>query len=162
MALNACELEIDLFCHGLRVPGDVLLDGARPISRTRAGLGSGLEMVIPTGSHLKREVWVNVPVAERFAQSSPYRLAGSPEAGHVVIDDRSAESYAVRLPPEPVWYAWQTSNDLEMRRVGVLQGTYLAVYVNPVCAFWSADPPLNCHFCTTGQNVGSSADAAAK
>lgn len=162
MRLNACELKIDLLCRGVRVPGGVLLDGARPISRTRAGLGSGLEMVIPTGSHVKRALSVNVPVTERFAQSSPYRLAGSPDAGHIVVDDRVIEAYPVRLPPEPAWYGWETSNDVVMRRVGVMQGTYLAVYVNPVCAFWSADPPLNCHFCTTGQNVGGTDDAAAK
>jgi hypothetical protein len=40
--LNACELEIDLFCRGLRVPEDVALQGARGVRRTRAGLGSGL------------------------------------------------------------------------------------------------------------------------
>jgi hypothetical protein len=41
-----------------------------------------------------------------------------------------------------------------MSRIGVLQGTYLGIYVNPVCAFWNYEPPLNCRFCTTGQNVG--------
>ena len=51
MALNACELEIDLFCRGMRIPADVSLDGARGISRTRAGLGSGLEITIPTGTY---------------------------------------------------------------------------------------------------------------
>ena len=51
--LNACELEIDLFCRGVRVPDDVMLEGARGIRRTRAGLGSGLELVIPTHSWMK-------------------------------------------------------------------------------------------------------------
>jgi hypothetical protein len=41
-----------------------------------------------------------------------------------------------------------------MSRVGVLQGTYLGIYINPVCAFWNYDPPQNCRFCTTGANVG--------
>lgn len=39
-----------------------------------------------------------------------------------------------------------------MSRVGVLQGTYLGIYINPICEFWSQ--ALNCRFCTTGQNVG--------
>ena len=64
MPLNACELEIDLFCRGLRVPSTVSLEGARSVRRTRAGLGSGLELVIPTGSRLKPEIWMNAPVAE--------------------------------------------------------------------------------------------------
>ena len=41
-----------------------------------------------------------------------------------------------------------------MRRIGVMQGTYLGIYLNMVCDFWKYDPPLNCRFCTTGQNVG--------
>jgi hypothetical protein len=154
MPLNACELEIDLFCRGLRVPPHVPLDGVRGISRTRAGLGSGLEVIIPTDSWLKPDVWMNAPVVEAFAQESPYRLTWSAAAGYDVVDDRSAARYPVRLPAEPSWYRWQTSRDLPMSRVGVLQGTYLGIYINPVCAFWNYDPPLNCGFCTTGANVG--------
>ena len=81
MHLNACELEIDLFCRGLKVPPDVSLDGARGISRTRAGLGSGLELVIPTGSWLKGDIWMNAPVVEGFVERSPYTLRGSRETG---------------------------------------------------------------------------------
>jgi hypothetical protein len=152
--LNSCELEIDLFCRGLRVPGDVILDGARPISRTRAGLGSGLELVIPTGSLVKKELWVNAPVDEPFAHASPYRLIGTPAAGFHVTDDRDRSVYPVRLPPVPSWYSRLTSSDQLMSRIGVLQGTYLGIYVNPVCSFWNAKPALNCRFCTTGRNVG--------
>lgn len=156
MPLNACELEIDLFCRGMRVPDDVSLEGARGLSRTRAGLGSGLELAIQSSSRLKREVWVNVPVVEAFARSSPYRLTGGGEAAYAVLDERTATRYPVRLPQEPEWYGRQTSRDVPMHRIGVLQGTYLAIYVNPVCAFWNANPRLNCRFCTTGRNVGPS------
>jgi hypothetical protein len=155
LPLNACELEIDLFCRGLRVPAGVSLAGARSVSRTRAGLGSGLELVLPTGSHLKPDIWVNVPVVEQFAQSSPYRLDRGAGGQYRIVDDRAALAYDVRVPRAPDWYARHTSNDTPMSRIGVLQGTYLAIYVNPVCAFWDAEPRLNCLFCTTGQNVGS-------
>jgi hypothetical protein len=149
--LNACELEIDLFCRGLRVPAEGLLDRTRGIRRTRAGLGSGLELVIPTGTWLKREIWVNVPVVEPFARRSPYTLH---EVGDrfEIRDERSGDRYAVRIPPQPEWYAWETSSGRPMSHVGVLQGTYLGIYVNPVCEFWNNS--LNCRFCTTGQNVG--------
>ena len=80
MALNACELEIDLFCRGVRIPPEVSLEGARGISRTRAGLGSGLEVVLPGGSWLKDKLWVNMPVEERFVKDTPYVLGGSPPA----------------------------------------------------------------------------------
>lgn len=154
MSLNACELEIDLFCRGLRVPVEVSLDGARGISRTRAGLGSGLEIVIPTGSRLKPEIWMNAPVAEPFAQISPYVLEGSPANGYELHDGRTGERYTVRIPPEPAWYRRLTSRDVPMSKVGVLQGTCLGIYINPVCAFWNYQPPVNCRFCTTGRNVG--------
>jgi hypothetical protein len=155
MPLNACELEIDLFCKGLRIDDSVSLEGVRGISRTRAGLGSGLELVIPAQSALKDEIWVNVPVVEPFAQRSPYRLFRTGESSALIRDERNGTEYGVRLPAEPEWYARQTSNDVPMNRVGVLQGTYLAIYANPVCAFWSYAPSLNCRFCTTGRNVGA-------
>jgi hypothetical protein len=161
VALNACELEIDLMCRGVRVPAGICLAGARPISRTRAGLGSGLEVVLPARSRLKSEIWVNVPVVERFVEASPYRLHGDPSRGFSIVDDRDQTAYEMRLPAEPSWYGRQTSNDQPMARVGVMQGSYLGIYVNPVCSFWKTDPRLNCRFCTTGANVGVS-EAAAK
>jgi hypothetical protein len=157
--LNPCELEIDLMCRGLRVPADVDLTGARGIQRTRAGLGSGLEITIPAPRWLKEAVWVNVPVAERFANQSPYRLLGSPAAGYQILDERSQARYDIAVPREPRWYSRLTSRDIPMNRIGVLQGTYLGIYVNPVCAFWNYEPSLNCKFCTTGQNVGGNEDA---
>jgi hypothetical protein len=154
MPLNACELEIDLFCRGLRVSDAVPLDGARGISRTRAGLGSGLEVTIPTGSWLKERLWVNVPVEESFVRDSPYELEGSPTEGYRVLDQRTGCRYAIAIPPEPSWYSRTTSRGIPMNRVGVLQGTYLGIYVNMVCTFWNYSPALNCRFCTTGNNVG--------
>ena len=154
MPLNACELEIDLFCQGMRVPDTVSLEGARGVHRTRAGLGSGLEVVIPTGSRLKRAIWANVPVLERFVQQSPYVLEGTPLDGYRAVDERDGTRYAIELPREPGWYARPTSRGIPMARIGVLQGTYLGVYINPVCAFWNYKPALNCRFCTTGRNVG--------
>ena len=157
--LNACELEIDLFCRGLRVPAEVSLVGARGISRTRAGLGSGLEIVIPAHSWLKRDVWMNAPVAEAFAQSSPYVLELSRETGYSVYDEARAHRYQVDLPPEPAWYRRETSHEVPMSRIGVMQGTYLGIYLNSICAFWDCRPALNCKFCTTGTNVGSQESA---
>jgi hypothetical protein len=154
MALNACELEIDLFCRGMRVGGDADLGGARSISRTRAGLGSGLEITIPAESWLKDRLWVNVPIEEDFARSSPYVLAGSPRQGYRIRHEESGAEYRVGIPAEPRWYTRLTSGGVPMSRIGVLQGTYLGIYITRVCAFWNANPRLNCRFCTTGKNVG--------
>jgi hypothetical protein len=151
--LNACELQIDLFCRGLRIAPEAVLEGVRGVSRTRAGLGSGLEVVIPTHSWLKPEIWTNVPVVEPFAQESPYLLVGGPGA-HILVDTRNDCRYDVRLPMRPEWYDRETSRQIPMSQIGVMQGTYLGVYINPVCEFWASH--LNCRFCTTGRNVGSS------
>ncbi|HMS15270.1 MAG TPA: hypothetical protein PKA37_00415 [Planctomycetota bacterium] len=148
---NPGELQIDLFCHGLRIPETTNLTSvARPVARTRAGLGSGLELVIP--GDLK-ELWLNVPVEEDFAIQSPYRLEGDGEQ-FAVVDERTTYRYPVRLPEEPRWYSERTSSGALMREIGVLQGTYLGIYVSNSCMYWYGDQPSNCKFCTTGYNVG--------
>jgi hypothetical protein len=162
MTVNACELEIDLFCRGLRIGEGTSLEGARSIARTRAGLGSGLELVLPTRSWLKDRIWVNAPVEEPFAATSPYVLHGGPREGYWIEDGRDGNRYPVEVPAEPGWYSRETSRGIPMHRIGVLQGTYLGIYVNMVCTFWNYQPALNCRFCTTGENVGEheSADKA--
>ncbi len=150
-SLNPCELEIDLFCNGARVDAscDVAGDG-RYVMRTRAGLGSGLEIVIPGGI---KNVWVNVPVEEDFAQVSPYRLVRE-RKGYFLLDDRNGLRYAVLLPEQPQWYLRQTSSGTPMHKIGVLQGTYLGIFISNSCGFWHQSPSMNCRFCTTGLNVG--------
>jgi hypothetical protein len=149
--LNPCELEIDLFCQGVRIdPSCALPNDGRGIARTRAGLGSGLELTLP--GPLK-DIWVNVPVEEDFARASSYRLVKS-AGSYKLEDDRSGFSYPVRVPPEPAWYERRTSAGTRMRRIGVLQGTYLGIYISNSCLFWYSEPSMHCRFCTTGANVG--------
>jgi len=149
--LNAAELEIELFCRGLSVdPSCLLEDDARVVARTRAGLGSGLELVIPGR---RKNLWMNVPVEEDFARSSPFRLMLE-DTTYFIHHEESQERYSVVIPPEPVWYNKKTSEGTLMRQIGVLQGTYLGIYLSNSCGFWHRTPSLNCRFCTTGMNVG--------
>lgn len=137
MQRNPCELAIELFCRGVRT--DVV-----PSGRTRAGLGSGLDLVIDG----KRPVWMNAPVVESFVQSSPWSLRGA------WVENRSSgERYRVSVPALPAWYERLTTRGVPMRSVGVLQGTYLGVYVGPPCAYWKPGADDACRFCTTGLNV---------
>ena len=112
--------------------------------------------MIPTGSKLKPFIWMNVPVVESFAHRSPYLLGGTPTGEYFLADERTGERYDVSLPAEPRWYHGVTSRGTPMSKIGVLQGTYLAIYLNSVCSFWTTNPKLNCQFCTTGANVGES------
>lgn len=151
--LSTIELEIELFCRGVRIgPCCDLGEDARRIARTRAGLGSGLELVLPGP---RKEYWVNVPVVEAFARSSPLVLHRAGDEYHV-HDERDARLYPVRIPAEPSWYGRQTSSGVEMSRIGVLQGNYLGIYVSNACLYWARTPSRACKFCTTGKNVGVS------
>jgi hypothetical protein len=149
--LSAVELEIELFCRGLRLdPSCEGTDNWRRLARTRAGLGSGLELVLPAP---RKPIWVNVPVVERFVAASPFRLIQQ-RGEYRVFDERQGDAYSVQIPEEPVWYSRRTSSGAEMSRIGVLQGSYLGIYVSNACLLWGSKPSRACKFCTTGKNLG--------
>lgn len=145
--MKPIELEIELFCRGMRIAADV--QSGRRISRTRAGLGSGLEIVIPAAP---KPIWVNVPVVEAFTRESPFELRACGER-YYVVDDRTTYEYAIDIPQEPSWYSRTTASGTPMHRIGVLQGNYLGIYVASRCAYWNLGNA--CKFCTTGKNVGA-------
>src|SRR5512132_518433 len=90
-------------------------DGGRKILRTRAGLGSGLELILPGG------LWTNVPVTEAFAAQSPYTLHR--ENGAYMLRRDGQDMAPVTLSPRPRWYEEKTSTGKPMTRIGTLQGT---------------------------------------
>ena len=146
---NPALLKLDLYCKGLRLGPSCLVeeDGGRKILRTRAGLGSGLEMILPGG------LWTNVPVTERFAAYSPYTLHR--EGGRYLLRWHGEDVTAVALSPRPGWYDRPTSTGKPMTRIGTLQGTYLGIYQAKVCEYWTAKPAkVNCKFCSVGLNLG--------
>ena len=147
-ARNPAYLKIDLFCRGIRIHESCDLDNdARPIRRTRAGLGSGIELVIPP------DLYTNVPVEEKFVKDTPYTLHRE-DGAYVVRRDGDFIS-KVTLPPRPRFYDMKTSRGIEMSRIGVMQGTYLAIYPGKICWFWTTRPRTSCKFCSTGLNVGA-------
>lgn len=149
--LAPAELAVALFCQGLRVdPAVIGNDQARPLSPRRAGLGSGIELIVPGAG---KDIWINAPVSEAFARSSPYVLQRQ-ESGYLVVDEASAHRWPVLLPPSPRWYNEKTSTGKSMSRIAILQGTCLGVYVGKRCAFWDMSPSMQCQFCATGVNVG--------
>jgi hypothetical protein len=145
------ELEIELFCRGMKIGDSCHVEQeARRIARTRAGLGSGLELIIPTS---RKKIWMNVPIVERFTEMSPFTLEKRGPS-YFVDDRRDGITYGVEIPEEPKWYSQTTSSGAEMSRIGVLQGNYLGIYVSNRCLYWNFAPSLACKFCTTGKNVG--------
>jgi hypothetical protein len=161
---NPALLKLDLYCKGLRIDDSCMVadDGGRPLLRTRAGLGSGLELILPGG------LWTNVPVVERFARSSPYVLyrekgsylirrhgTSATDGGSLQSLTRRGEPIAwVRPAPRPDWYGRTTTAGKPMTRIGTLQGTYLGIYPARVCDYWMEKPRANCGFCSVGLNLG--------
>jgi hypothetical protein len=150
---NPALLKLDLYCKGMRLDDSCLVsrDGGREILRTRAGLGSGLELILPGG------LWTNVPVTETFARSSPYVLHRTLD--HYEIRRHGAGGSEIvallRLAPRPSWYDRRTTTGKPMMRIGTLQGTYLGVYPARICEYWLEKPKSNCHFCSVGLNLGA-------
>ena len=95
LARNPALLKLDLYCKGARLDESCFIeeDGGRKVMRTRAGLGSGLELVLPGG------LWTNVPVAEPFAARSPYALFRV--GGRYVLRHAGRDVTPVRLSPRP-------------------------------------------------------------
>jgi Radical SAM superfamily len=145
---NPAYLKLDLYCRGAQLDDSCLIEdaGGRPLLRTRAGLGSGLEAILPGG------LYTNIPVAEPFAQNSPYHVHH--EDGAFVIRLGGDKICEFQLSPRPQWYDSQTSTGKQMSRVGTLQGTYLGVYPGKVCEYWTRDVKDNCKFCSVGLNLG--------
>jgi uncharacterized radical SAM superfamily protein len=149
VAQNPGLLKLDLYCKGIRLSESCRVeeDGGREIMRTRAGLGSGLEVILPGG------LYTNIPVVEEFTGRSPYELLR--ENGAYVIHRDSAPIAQVKLAPRPGWYGRRTFSGKKMSTVGSLQGTYLAIYPARVCDYWLEKPDkANCKFCSVGLNLG--------
>lgn len=151
---NPGLLKLDLYCKGIRL-GDSFVaerDSGRGILRTRAGLGSGLEVILPDG------LYTNIPVTEKFVEKSPYELNIEQSGGSVGYSIyRNGEYVApIKLADKPSWYDKTTSSGQKMSRVSTLQGTYLAIYPSKVCEYWLESPQqTNCKFCSVGLNIGS-------
>jgi hypothetical protein len=146
---NPALLKLELYCQGMQLDDSCYIerDGGRGIMRTRAGLGSGLELILPGG------LWTNVPVTESFASRSPYVLRS--EGGRYTIHKGLEPIARVTLSPRPEWYDRRTSTGKPMSRIGSLQGTYLGIYPAKVCDYWLVKPRReNCKFCSVGLNLG--------
>lgn len=148
---NIGHLKLDLFCKGIRIDDSCDLENdARAILRTRGGLGSGLEVILP-GNH-----YINVPVEEHFVRNSHYVLKKS--SGQYFIFQNDQIVSEVTLPKKPDFYDKKTSSGKKMSRIGIMQGTYLAIYPTCLCQFWVMDPKKNCRFCSVGLNLGKTED----
>jgi len=149
---NPGLLKLDLFCRGIRVDASCRLeDESRGFLRTRAGLGSGLEVVIPPG------LYTNIPVLEKWVEGTPYALHR--EDDQYVIRKDGAFVTRVDVLDRPEFYDRRTSSGRLMSSIGVLQGTYLGIYPTRICHHWEHEPKECCKFCSVGLNLGGQESA---
>jgi len=142
--LNPAELKIILLCCGLRVDESCRIEEeGRPVCNGQADLASGLEMILPGDM---KELWVNVPVREKFVQDSPFRLTCT-RGEYRICDERHGWNYSVCLAPKPDWYDWCTTRGVPMSQVGMLEGSCLSIGLGVQCRFWSGESALHCRFC---------------
>jgi hypothetical protein len=98
---NPAYLKLDLYCKGLRIDESCDLgEDAREIIRNRAGLGSGLELVIGD------DMYTNVPVVEWWVQNSPYWLVKTLASAKGPLRSRfGLQSYEIWRSNTPFDYA---------------------------------------------------------
>src|SRR5437764_348092 len=138
---NNALLKLDLYCRGVRLDDTCFVeeDGGRKILRTRAGLGSGLELVLPGGPG---GLWTNVPVTERFVERSPYTLHRV--KGRYLLRWSGADVAQVQLSPRPRWYDHATAT----------------CGATTACASWASTGCRSASRSSTARSSGRSAPAS--
>ncbi len=84
---NPALLKLDLYCKrrcAWTTPASSRSDGGRKILRTRAGLGSGLELILPGG------LWTNVPVDRALRAALALRRSTARRGRYVAAPRRRA------------------------------------------------------------------------
>jgi hypothetical protein len=137
MTPNPGLLKFDLAIRGARLgPGVVDHPDLQRLPAERDYVARSLELVLP------EDVWVSVPVGDRFTGDSPYELRAEGDSFIVAGEGVQCE---VRIVPPPRFFAETTRSGLPMWRVGSAYGGYLAINPAAACAFVQHGVP--CRFC---------------
>lgn len=132
---NPGLLKFDLAIRGARLGPGVRAD----IERLASGhdhIARSLEVVLP------EDVWVSLPIGDRFTAASPYELRA---AGDGFVVDGNGQQIEVRIVPPPRFYAETTRSGRPMRTVGSAYGGYIAI--NPAAGCGFVPRGLACRFC---------------
>jgi len=134
---NPGQLKLELAIHGTRI--DPSVRRRTDLFRApwvRENVTRSVELLLPG------DVWVSVPVGEKFTESSPFTL--TIESDQLQLT-RNGQLYDVRVVPPPAYYSQKTASGLPMWRVGTAYGGYIAVNPATACQFSPAGKA--CRFC---------------
>src|SRR6202051_4959471 len=112
MTPNPGLLKFDLAIRGARLGPGVRAD----IERLASGhdhIARSLEVVLP------EDVWVSLPIGDRFTAASPYELRA---AGDGFVVDGNGQQIEIRIVPPQRFYAETTRSGRPMRTVGSAYG----------------------------------------
>lgn len=140
------KLKLRLLSEGMRLElsaSDAL--SAKPALRVRSGSCGGLDLILPDGT------WVNAPVHERFARSSPIRLVSGPDGPELEFE---SDRLPVKLVPPPAYYAERSSNGVPLQELGQLCSDRIGVGLTNACTFYRSRAD-RCRFCSIGMNTGT-------
>ncbi|OFV90186.1 MAG: hypothetical protein A3J75_00505 [Acidobacteria bacterium RBG_16_68_9] len=140
MPPNPTQLKLDLAIRGARL--DASMRNRPDIVRVpwvRDYVARSIELVLP------EDIWVSVPIEERFTENSPYCLGSEGDRFWVTSNGERCE---VRVVPQPPYYGKATRSGLPMWRVGTAYGGYVTINPAVGCAFTTLGAP--CRFCDIG------------
>ncbi len=136
--LAPVELEIELFCRGMRIDPSCEVERGRPphlADARRARLGARARDPVAEQEDLGER-----PGRRALRRGVPLR---PPEKWRGLPRGRRARRTTIpsRCRPSPTGTRGRTSAGTTMSRVGVLQGTYLGIYVSNACLYWASTRP---------------------
>jgi hypothetical protein len=139
-------IKFEILASGLRISDRAWrhMTGAKEPIRTRSGASGGLDLILPLN------VYVNCPVAERFALQS--QLVLDVEDGGLVIKREQQVLCTAKTQPTPRYYGLMTSDGMPMVKIGQMCSGDRFCYgmTGPYCFFWKSGN--RCGFCSIGLN----------
>lgn len=137
MSPNPALLKFDLAIRGARLgPGVREHPDIERLGPGHDYVARSLELVLP------EDVWVSVPIGDRFTAASPYELRAD---GDVFVVDGNGARCEVRIVPPPRFYGETTRSGVPMWKVGSAYGGYIAI--NPAAGCDFVPRGLACRFC---------------
>jgi hypothetical protein len=140
------RLKVALLAEGLQIDRGWLQDPrVKTPLRVRSGSCGGLDVILPDGTY------VNCPIFEHFAASSPFSLVQgkiSPE----IVNETDGSRVPVQFVAEPAYYDQQGIDAIPLRQVGQLCSDRLGIGITNRCFYWDSKE-FRCKFCSIGLNV---------
>ncbi|MBI5875192.1 MAG: radical SAM protein [Deltaproteobacteria bacterium] len=139
---NPGYLKIELMLKGVRVDGKVLKKAGFDKCRDVANIACGLDIILP------HNTWVTAPYAQDFVNDSPYELIEK-DGGFFITDGN--KSVKVSIAPIPEFYRLKTTSGVQLSKIGLVHGGYVAITPATQCDFFNKD--IECRYCAGNLDI---------